>query len=125
MKHFAWLPFLFLAASVSPTYATSAEPSEVSSASVDLDRAESELNRAFRELTAKLNQPGPGMSEHHAQAKKSLVRAQRAWLTFRDRDCDAVFDMADGTSKAALSTSCLAERDLQRAKELRDMANGL
>lgn len=87
--------------------------------------ADAELNVAYRDLLAKLDSPPEIMSSHHAAAKKSVIRAQRAWLTFREEDCAAAFDVADGSSKAALSLSCEADHARLRAKQLRKMANEL
>jgi uncharacterized protein YecT (DUF1311 family) len=87
--------------------------------------ADEELNAAYRDLLAKLDNPSKVMSSHHAAARKSVIRAQRAWLTFREQDCAAVFDVADGSSKAALGISCEADHARLRAKQLREMANAL
>lgn len=99
--------------------------SEVDMASQDAEAAERRLNQAYATLMRKLGSPPAGLEEHHRQARRLLVQAQRAWLTFRVKDCDAVFGLADGSSNAALSVSCLAERADQRARELGAMADGL
>jgi uncharacterized protein YecT (DUF1311 family) len=91
----------------------------------EVDTADAELNKAYRDLIEQLDSPPTGLEPHNAAAKKSLAAAQRSWLDFRDKDCLAVFDIADGTSRVALSASCEAEHDLLRAKQLRNMANGL
>ena len=100
-------------------------PPDVIEACQEVDTADAELNKAFRDLIDQLDSPAIGLEAHNAAAKKSLVAAQRSWLEFRDKDCLAVFDIADGTSRVALSASCEAEHDLLRAKQLRNMANGL
>jgi uncharacterized protein YecT (DUF1311 family) len=100
-------------------------PPDVIEACQEVDTADAELNKAYRDLIEQLDSPPTGLEAHNAAAKKSLVTAQRSWLEFRDKDCLAVFNIADGTSRVALSASCEAEHDLLRAKQLRNMANGL
>lgn len=87
--------------------------------------ADEKLNSAYRALLTKLDHSPPELKEHYARAKKSVVRAQRAWLMFREKDCSAVFDLADGTSKGPLATSCEAEHALLRVKQLETIANGI
>jgi uncharacterized protein YecT (DUF1311 family) len=101
------------------------EGSEVQAASRDADAAEKRLNQAYARLMKKLGSPPTGLEEHHRRAQTSVVQAQRAWLAFREQDCIAVFDLADGSSKAPLSVSCWATRTDQRAQELNAMADGL
>ena len=98
---------------------------DVIAACQQADAADAELDKAYRELINQLESPPHGAEAHHAAAKKALVDAQRTWVQFREKDCMAVFDIADGTSRNALSVSCEADHDLARARQLRDMSNGL
>jgi uncharacterized protein YecT (DUF1311 family) len=119
--------FLFLLATsaTGPVFAECEGPPDIVGACDELDAANSKLNAAYRKLLDDLDNAPPEMKEHHKSAKSSVIIAQRAWLKFRDSDCQAVYDIADGTSKTPLSISCEAEHDLLRAKQLEDMANGL
>ena len=125
MKHF--ILFLLFALSLNAKQASaSCEGSpDIVAACEELDAADAKLNLAYRNLLIKLDNPPAGMAEHHKQAKKSVILSQRAWLRFRDQDCSAVFDLADGTSKSSISVSCVAEHSLLRAKQLEEMASGL
>jgi len=120
-------PLIFVAIAViaGQARAECVGPPDVIAACQEADSADAELNTAYRELIKQLDSPPAGLDAHNAAAKKSLVAAQRSWLEFRKKDCLAVFDIADGTSRVALSVSCEAEHALVRAKQLRNMANGL
>ncbi len=87
--------------------------------------ADTKLNAAYRALIFSLDHPPSGMAEHHARAKKSVILAQRTWLQFRENDCAAVFDIADGSSRGPLSKSCEAQHSILRTAQLENMANGL
>lgn len=50
--------------------------------------------------------------------KKQLQEAQRAWLKFRDTNCNFYADPDGGTSAALNSSSCFAEATQMRATEL-------
>ena len=125
MSNLRPLIFIAIALVAGQTRAECVGPPDVIAACQEADTADAELNKAYRELIKQLDSPPAGLEAHNAAAKKSLVAAQRSWLEFREKDCLAVFDIADGTSRVALSVSCEAEHDLVRAKQLRNMANGL
>ena len=116
---------LFACISIGPAFAACEEAPEIVSACKELDAADAALNTAYRNLLDALNHPPMGMVEHNSRAKQSVILAQRAWLKFRDLDCSAAFDIADGTSKNPLSIACEAEHNLTRAKQLQEMASGL
>ena len=125
MKYLFLFLLLALGLNAKQALASCDGPPDIVGACEELDAADAKLNSAYRNLLKILDNPPEGMAEHHKQAKKSVVQAQRAWLRFRDLDCSAVFDIADGTSKNPLSISCEAEHALLRAKQLEEMANGL
>lgn len=122
MKHFLLILLFSLSFNSKQAIACEGSP-DIIGACEELDAADKKLNLAYRNLLTKLDNPTAGMAEHHKQAKKSVIIAQRAWLRFRDQDCVAVFDLADGTSKNPLSVSCEAEHSLLRAKQLEEMAS--
>ena len=54
--------------------------------------------------------------------KKSLTEAQRAWITFRDRHCEAeTFQSLGGTAYTAYYDNCLERMTRQRTEELRTL----
>ena len=125
MKHFILFLLFALSFNARQAFASCEGSPDIVGACEELEAADAKLNLAYRNLLTKLDNPQAGMAEHHKQAKKSVILAQRAWLRFRDQDCSAVFDIADGTSQGPLSLSCAAEHSLLRAKQLEEMASGL
>jgi len=68
------------------------------------------LNEAYRQFMAKLN------DEEKAQLKK----AQLAWITYRDANCDFVADeYKGGTMRPMIAAICLAETTNNRTTELK------
>ena len=52
--------------------------------------------------------------------KEELLESQRAWITFKSRDCDAVgFEWWGGTGASGAILSCLLEHTTVRTKDLR------
>jgi len=71
--------------------------------------ADARLNEAYRRFMAKLN------DEEKAQLKK----AQLAWITYRDANCDFVADQyKGGTMRPMIAAICLAETTNNRTTEL-------
>jgi uncharacterized protein YecT (DUF1311 family) len=72
--------------------------------------ADARLNEAYRRFMAKLN------DEEKAQLKK----AQLAWITYRDANCDFVADeYKGGTMRPMIAAICLAETTNNRTTELK------
>jgi uncharacterized protein YecT (DUF1311 family) len=79
-----------------------------------------ELNEAYRALTASLKPDGAGDTTDYAAVKTQLVAAQKAWVSFRDADCNALRKYYEqGTIRTAMHVGCLIERTAQRTKELK------
>jgi uncharacterized protein YecT (DUF1311 family) len=76
----------------------------------DYEREDKRLNQAYRDLVAKLE-----------QGKREKLRdVQRAWLSYRDLNCDFQSDDYQGGSIYSLiQSSCLAEMTKQRTKDLK------
>jgi uncharacterized protein YecT (DUF1311 family) len=77
---------------------------------------------AYDEADRKLNETYKQIADRLADApeiKASLKKAQRAWITFRDAECEFTNAQAVGGSLyGALITQCLAELTEQRAEML-------
>lgn len=64
-------------------------------------------------------QPGPG-------AEKALLKAQRAWIDYRDGQCEAEgFAVRGGSMEPMIVAGCLAELTRKRTEELKAMADGV
>src|SRR5262245_41798912 len=74
----------------------------------ELDRQDARLNNNYKGLMSKLSR----------DRKKVLVKAQRAWMKFRDANCDLYFDPDGGSAARLSSRHCLLEATVDRAKEL-------
>lgn len=58
-------------------------------------------------------------------AVDALLRAQRAWIQYRDAHCDVEgFSVRGGTLEPAIIELCLAEVTRERTAELEDLVNG-
>ncbi|GJD54061.1 hypothetical protein OPKNFCMD_6842 [Methylobacterium crusticola] len=85
-----------------------------SCASEQFATADAELNRLYGVLRTKLDVPG----------QRNLVAAQRAWITFRDLECNlrTGYDPGDpaagGTIASMLVGECRTELTRQRSRDL-------
>ena len=81
----------------------------------ELDRQDARLNDVYKKLISKLS----------PDRKKALLKAQRAWIKFREANCDSWFDPQGGTAARMNSSGCLLTMTATRAKELEGMLEGL
>ena len=76
-----------------------------------LQQADAALNATYRRLTARLAGAQP--------ATNGLVEAQRAWIRFRDAECDfATIGYEGGSIRPMLAAQCLEGLTRQRTAEL-------
>jgi uncharacterized protein YecT (DUF1311 family) len=66
------------------------------------------LNKAYKSLMAELS----------PERKKQLQEAQRAWIKYRDANCQFYADPEGGTMATVLSNDCFMQSTANRAKEL-------
>ena len=60
-----------------------------------------------------------------AESKKLLLDGQRAWLTYRDAQCNlAALDSKGGSIWLLINSGCLAALTRQRTKELAELIDG-
>jgi uncharacterized protein YecT (DUF1311 family) len=74
--------------------------------SAEMNRQDALLNERYKRLMSKLSE----------NRKKSLVEAQRAWIKFRDTNCN-FYGEAGSIAQVAVN-GCLLEATVDRAKEL-------
>ena len=72
-------------------------------------RLEVRLNRAYQAALGRLEFP---------RHKAALRKAQRAWIAFRDADCDSYSDADWGPSSGVDEMACRLGRTAERADEL-------
>lgn len=84
-----------------------------------LDEAEADLNSTYQAALAKLALPD-GLGRGQNDIRKRLIEAQRHWVTFREKNCDAVLMLnADGTVRTYMYLSCKQQLAEERTKQLR------
>lgn len=79
--------------------------------SKQLDKEDLKLNKLYKQCRSKLD----------TIAKTKLQSAQRAWITFRDADCDYHADeMRGGTGEGLIGLGCLVHMTQERIETLKD-----
>jgi uncharacterized protein YecT (DUF1311 family) len=79
-------------------------------------KADAALNAAYKQVMARL--------KDSEDAAKSLVAAQRAWIGYRDAECDFMSSGVEGGSaRPMIAAQCLEQLTTQRADELKALLN--
>lgn len=79
-------------------------------------KADAALNATYKQVMARLKD-----SEDSA---KSLVAAQRAWIAYRDAECDFISSGVEGGStRPMIVAQCLEQLTTQRADDLKALLN--
>lgn len=77
----------------------------------EFDKYDKRLNQAYQKT----------LKDLEPSVRKALVEAQRAWIIFRDKECDAVYAFwREGTIRNAKYMGCKIEKTSQRTDELTD-----
>jgi uncharacterized protein YecT (DUF1311 family) len=80
-------------------------------ADADYKAADTELNMVYRQLEQRLSD---------ADTRRRLVAAQRAWVTFRDSECQFMSSAAQaGSAYPTVVSGCLADLARKRVADLR------
>lgn len=81
------------------------------------------IGEEFKRQDARLNGAyAQAMRSLDTAAQARLRIAQRAWIAFRDADCQAVLAANGGTMAPMLADLCYLDRTTQRADELEDFS---
>jgi uncharacterized protein YecT (DUF1311 family) len=70
------------------------------------------LMKIYKRLMAKLS----------AKRKEALLEAQRAWIKFRDANCNFYYDPEGGSAAHLAGTDCNLNATANRATELRNLS---
>ena len=77
------------------------------------------LNAVYQSWTDALKHPGPDDAKDDAEILKRLVAAERAWIDFRDKDCDLQStSMLGGTGESNAFGDCRYAMTKARVKAL-------
>jgi uncharacterized protein YecT (DUF1311 family) len=78
------------------------------------DAADIKLNKAYKQLKELIGKDRPAL--------QSLVKSERAWITYRDIQCEAESAGSEGGSIHSMELSgCVEEKTIARTKELKRM----
>ena len=87
-------------------------------ASISQKKAEAKLNNVYQRVLKSLNQKDDSL-ESYSDMRKTLIAAQRAWITFRKADCDAIFQKhASGTIRTVMYIGCMQNHAERRIQDL-------
>lgn len=82
---------------------------------------DAKLNATYQRVMRELSKPDVPGHINYEEAKENLIQAQRAWITYRDKDCFAVYALSVGASmRGQLSLQCKRSRTEQRIRELEE-----
>ncbi|SFC35492.1 Uncharacterized protein conserved in bacteria [Pragia fontium] len=88
-------------------------------AQMELDKVEKQLNQTYQKVMALINKPDEE-SIPYAEVKRNLLESQRAWVTFRKKDCDALYALySGGTIRGVVYLGCMREHAVKRTEDLK------
>ncbi|MEY9780236.1 lysozyme inhibitor LprI family protein [Sinorhizobium fredii] len=87
--------------------------------------ADADLNKAYRKAIAAMQETDKelgGIDAAYVGAVEALKKAQRAWIGYRDGQCElAGFEARGGSMEPMLVSGCLAELTRKRTAELKEL----
>lgn len=87
--------------------------------------ADAELNEAYKIAMAKLRKHDSQLPDNLKGGADALRDAQRSWIPYRDKACEAYgFQARGGTMEPMLVYGCLARLTRERVADLKDLAGG-
>lgn len=96
-----------------------------SCAALDFQKADKALNVQYKKTRAAMVAIDADLDTGLKGAEQALVKAQRAWVDFRDSQCDAEgFEARGGTMEPLLVSGCKTRLTETRTKELKALADG-
>lgn len=89
----------------------------------DFNKADKALNAQWKLTRAALVETDANLDAEQKGAEKALLKAQRAWIDYRDGHCEAEgFSVRGGSMEPMIVASCKARLTDARTKELKSMA---
>ena len=94
-------------------------------AGLDYEKADGELNAEYQKIRKVLKDRDKASDDSSDSAADALVASQRAWVAFRDANCEvAGFQARGGSMEPMLVSTCLADMSRKRSEELRNLSEG-
>jgi uncharacterized protein YecT (DUF1311 family) len=91
----------------------------------DFEAADAELNTVWKDARKAAKETDADLSDDLKGADKALLAAQRAWIGYRDAQCELDgFQARGGTMEPQLVSSCKAWMTRARTKELKGFIGG-
>jgi uncharacterized protein YecT (DUF1311 family) len=91
----------------------------------DFDTADKALNAQYKKTRAAMVAIDGDLDSDIKGAEKALVKAQRAWVDYRDGECEAAgFQARGGSMEPMLVSGCKADLTKKRTSELKELADG-
>lgn len=89
----------------------------------DYQAADADLNTAYKAARTAIRRTDESLPADQRGAADSLLRAQRAWITYRDAACETEgFSFRGGSMEPFIVASCKAELTRQRTDQLRSLS---
>ncbi|MEI2300631.1 lysozyme inhibitor LprI family protein [Ensifer sp. MJa1] len=92
-------------------------------ANKDYEAADAELNKVYKQALAATKAQDKELAQidaNYVGAEDALKKAQRAWIGYRDGQCElSGFEARGGSMEPMLVSGCLTELTRSRTKELR------
>lgn len=90
------------------------------------EEADKALNAQYKQTRAAMVAIDKDLDGDMKGAEQALLKAQRAWINYRDAQCENYgFQARGGTMEPMLVAGCLADLTDIRTKELKELANGM
>ncbi len=90
------------------------------------DEADKGLNAQYKLTRAAMATIDEDLDGDMKGAEQALLKAQRAWINYRDAQCENYgFQARGGTMEPMLVAGCLADLTDLRTKELKALADGM
>jgi uncharacterized protein YecT (DUF1311 family) len=88
----------------------------------DWEAADAELNRVYQQVVAIYKEMDQDLPPEYGSGFETLRDGQRAWVTFRDKSCEAEgFAMRGGSAEPLLVYGCMRRLTLERVGHLQGM----
>jgi len=91
----------------------------------DFEAADAELNTVWKDAREAAKESDAELPDELKGADKALLAAQRAWIGYRDAQCElAGFEARGGSMEPMFVSGCKAELTRARTKELKAFVSG-
>ncbi|MDK4702884.1 lysozyme inhibitor LprI family protein [Rhizobium sp. CNPSo 4062] len=92
---------------------------------LEFGEADKALNAQYKKTRAAMVAIDADLDNDMKGAEKALIKAQRAWVDYRDGECETQgFQARGGSMEPMLVSGCKADLTKKRTKELKDLADG-